>query len=289
VIVLGNGTGSSRRQFATGPAAGVVVIQRGSQTWQKPPGGQYVRLPSGGETDASEVVAALSANYGMRLGDGGTIAGRRATRLAIVPKRPYNPSRVLFVDVGTGLVLRDQLFAPDGAKRSSTEFVALRYGPQSAGSFDVEGVSRPSTAGGFGPDSFVARTSAQAVVSETGRPIPVPRHVPDGYRACAYGVMTTGSGFTTPAVRYSDGLAAFTVFVRGARPGSGPGPRRRGAGPGPHRYGPRGRAGSELIGSTSVEADRQRAIVTYVSSTASYILIGDLAADELERVARTLP
>jgi hypothetical protein len=235
------------------------------------------------------VAAVIAANYHLRVEDGGTVAHRRATRISIVPRRTYNPSRALYVDAGTGLILRDQMFAPGGAKRSCTEFVSLQYGPQKPGSFDVPPGSGAPPQPGFGPDSFAGRTSSRAVALETGRSIPIPRHVSDGYRASTYGVMTTGGGFATPAVRYSDGLASFTVFVRGARPGAGPGPRRRGGGPGPHRYGPRGRAGAESVGGTIVNADRQRTVISHVSDTSSYILIGDMSADELERVARSLP
>lgn len=288
VLIRADGYGRARREFVSGPAAGVVVIQRGSQTWQKAPNGEFGLLPSAGSADPASTTSLIVQNYKVSVSAGPSVAGRITDRLAISAKRDFNPSRALCVDRSTGLILRDEWFAPGGNKRSRTEFIEVRYTAQAASHFTVPEGSRSNDVS-FGPGSFVARGSAAAVRTETGRATPLPGHIPAGYVVSTYGVMTTGGGFKTPAVRYSDGLAAFTVFVRGASPAGGGGPPWRRGGQGPRRYRRGGAPRSDTPGNIQTESDRQRAVVTYVSRTASYILIGDIAGDELARVAKSLP
>lgn len=289
VSVRADGKGAVRREFLSGPAAGVVVIQHGTTTWQRQAKGGFVRLPGGVSGTPGAAAAAIARNYLVTAHGGLRFLNRKATEIRILARQTFNPSRTMLVDDATGLILRDITTAPGGEKRSQTEFVSLAFQPQPATLFQI-----PATSGDqpalTGPASFEVRTSAAAVVADTGRSVPVPGHIPSGYSVSAYGVMRTGSGLKTPAVRYSDGLASFTIFVHGRGPGMGFGPgwggrrgpmqRRRGAGP----WGPPGRAG-ELI----TDANRQRAVVTYTSQTAAYILVGDIAATELERVAKSLP
>jgi hypothetical protein len=288
VLVRGDGKGAVRREFQTGPAAGVVLIQKGASAWEKHGTGPFVRLPSSGSTDPAAAAASIAANYTLSVKAGLTFLGRKATQITIGARYPFNPSRTMLVDDSTGLVLRDEMRAPDGLKRSDTTFIRLAYGKQPSSLFVVTASAQPSAVG-FGPASFEARATEAQVRAETGRSVPLPAYVPPRYRVTTYGVMRTGSGFVTPAVRYSDGLAAFTIFARGGpgmgggrRWGGGQGPRRRGQGGG--GWGPPGAAGA--LTSTS---DRQQAIVTYTSRTSSYILIGDIAEDELIRVAKSLP
>jgi len=293
VLVRGDGRGAVRREFQTGPAAGVVLIQKGASAWEKRGSGPFVRLPSSGSTDPTVAATSIAANYSISVKAGLVLLGRKATQITIKARYAFNPSRTMLVDDSTGLVLRDEMRAPDGQKRSDTVFVRLVYSKQPSALFEVPASAQPASAG-FGPASFEARATDAQVLAETGRSVPRPTHVPPGYKVTTYGVMRTGSGLVTPAVRYSDGLAAFTIFARGGGAGGGPGMgagRRRGGGQGPRRrgqgggaWGPPGAAGA--LTSTS---DRQQSIVTCTSRTSSYILIGDIAEDELIRVAKSLP
>ncbi len=289
VRVRGDGRGNSLREFLSGPASGTVLLQTPEGRYQKRSGGGYVHLPTSADGTPSDAAKLIAANYNVTVSPGQSMLGRKVTKISIVPKHPSSPSRVMAVDTSTGLVLEDTLLAPGGQKRSVTSFVELKYGAQPSSVFAAP-KPVPATGADLGPGSFAARGSERAVLSETGRAVPRPSYVPAGFRVGTYGVMRTGSGRLTPAVRYTDGLAAFSIFVRGAGQGmgAGMGPRGRGRGPGPHRFG-RGPAGSESIGSVSIQSDRQQATVLYTGRTGSYILIGDIAADELANVARSLP
>jgi hypothetical protein len=84
--------------------------------------------------------------------------------------------------------------------------------------------------------------------------------------------MTTGSGRHTPAVRYSDGLSAFTIYQRGRGPGGGGRGFGRGAG-----------------WQNRLRSDVQQSIVEVQRGQRSYLLIGDLAESELQKIADSLP
>ena len=182
-------------------------------------------------------------NYDVRVGPKERMLGRSVVPIGITHRALHNPSRRLWVEPLTGIVLKDVLLAPDGRQRSCSEYTQLRVMPQPVSRFDIPSAARNLAL--YGPASFGARASSAQVEQESGRPVFLPRHVPPGYRITLYGVMVTGSGRLMPAVRYSDGFAAFTIFQRGwgAGPGHGPGIGGRGFG----RRGPGGGAG-EFVG-----------------------------------------
>jgi hypothetical protein len=288
VRVSCNGKGALRREYGGGAAAGVVSLQVGRSVWQRSPDGAWVKLPAeAGWASGAEAAEAALRNYDVRQSPPVKLLGRTVVPLTLAPRAAYNPSRKLWVEPGTGILLRDELYAPDGRLRSSSVYTSLKVGPQAAGQFaPPTGASSPDLTG---PSSFAARASAAQVRADTGSPAPQPGYVPPGYRPVLYGVVKTGSGRLMPAVRYSDGLAAFTLFQRGFGAGHGAGGRGFGRGRGRGQGGPpwarQANQGPECV----AESDLQRATVTVGTSRANYLLVGDLAESELLRVGRSLP
>jgi len=300
VRFVANGAGAVRREYGQG-GAGVVTLQVGRTVYQRDAANRWTRLPSSeGDTTAADRIL---ANYAVSAQAGGSVAGRNAELVVVRARQPFNPSRRLWVDPPTGLVLRDVLYAPDGRVRSRSEFVSLRFGPQPRELFVPPAQAAESSA--IGPASFESLGSPARVEQVTGRPVLAPAYVPPGYRPVLYGAVTARSGMRFPAVRYSDGLAAFTVFQRGwggpgAGMGRGPGGgfgggagrRGRGWGQGgpPPGRGPRGGAGPGAgAGLGALRSTRQQAIVERATDRANYVLVGDLAEQELRRVAESLP
>jgi hypothetical protein len=271
VTIFGDGKGRTRREYRKGAAAGVVMLQSGPVTWQRQ-GGVWVRLPgsASGKPDAS--AARIVANYKVTVAPAARMLGREVVPLRADARKTYNPSRRLWVDVATGIVLRDDLFAPGGRMRSSTAFTSLALGPQPKALFAAPPAVAVAKSDAFGPSSFQRMASSAEVQRISGRPVLFPSHVPQGYAVELYGVMTTRNGRYMPAVRYSDGLAAFTIFQRG--PGAGPG-------------GGRGRGHGN--GFQGAQSDRQRAVVIAAGRRSNYLLVGDIAESELKRVADSLP
>lgn len=286
VQVSADGHGRMRRELTSGAAAGIVVLQIGPATWQRGTDGKWVRLPDRPvEENPAGTAAAILRNYLVTVGKRTKIAGRPATPVRIVPRRSCNPGRNLWVDPGTGIVLKDVMLAPDGRTRSTSEFVDIKLGPQPADRFQPPAHAENPPA--FGPSSFSPRSSAAEVERESGRPILLPTYVPTGYRLVMYGIMRTGSGRLMPAIRYTDGLSAFTVFQRGW--GNEMGPGRGFGGPGRGRGWRGGRGAPGRAPACVGQSDIQSAVVVVSGVKSNYLLVGDLSEAELTRVGKSLP
>ena len=218
--------------------------------------------------------ARVAANYRVTAGASTYVLARSVTPLRITARIPCNPSRRLWVDPATGLILRDELYAPGGRIRSSTSFVRLSLRPQPKTLFTAPASTRKPDA--FGPSSFQRLASRSEVERLSARAILLPAYAPPGFRVELVGVMTTRNGRYMPAVRYSDGLAAFTIFQRGPGAGRGMG-QGRGGGMGPGN------------GMHMGETDLQRSIVVASGKRSNYLLVGDISENELRRVADSLP
>ncbi len=296
VQVACDGKGRMRREYVSGAGAGLVTIEAGRSSWQRGVDGKWLRLQdAAAPADPTATAAAILRNYTVTAGRQETVAGRPAIPVRIAHRQTYNPSRNVWLDRATGIVLKDILLAPDGRVRSSSEFTAISLKAQPAELFRPP-TSAPAPALA-GPSSFQPRGAAAKVEQETGRSVPAPAHVPPGYRVALYGVMHTGSGRAMPAVRYSDGLAAFTIFERGWGAGMG---RGAGAGMGMGMgMGPRGRGrgmrwqggrGTQPAGPICTpQSTLQASVVAVNAAQANYLLVGDLAESELMKVAKSLP
>ncbi len=305
VVVHNNGRGAERREYRKGAAAGVVTLQKGQTTWQRQGSGAWLRLPETPKQDPSATAARIARNYRVTVGSPAKLAGRPVVLVRIVARSEGNPSRRLWLDQRAGIIVKDELFAPDGRIRSSTAFTRITPVSPSPSLFTVPKATTADP--GFGPASFEPKASAAEVERLTGRPLLLPRHVPSGYRVEMAGVMRTRPGFLMPAVRYSDGLAAFTIFQRGqGGPGGGPGGgqgrgmgrgqggpgqggqgRGRGRGPGGGMGQGRGRGPGDGLG--MMRSDRQRSVVAASGERSNYLLVGDISEEELQRIAASLP
>jgi hypothetical protein len=267
VQIVGDGKGRIRRAYRSGPARGMELLQVQRALWQRAPDGTWTRLPDSAETDINIALDQLLRNYRIAAGKPEMRLGRKVIPLRIEPIHPFNPTRHLWLDPQTGLLLKDSLFAPGGRLRSSTVFTALRLTPQSPAQFLPPAQSQSDAR--FGPASFHICASRSDMERVTGRAALPPTYLPPGYQLAFYGWMQTRSGRKMPALRYTDGLASFTVFQRGM--GRGPGP-----------------AGRKGLGQP-LGSDVQRAVVVRETPSANYLLIGDLTEAELRRVAASLP
>lgn len=266
VTVYGNGKSSIRREYAMPNGQKLVLVQTSGYNYQQS-GYDWVQLAKDLAWKPENQAASISANYRVR-SSATTMLGRKAQLVTITPLQSYNPLRKMTVDSSTGLVLKDELFAPDGKLRSSSWFLSVQFKPVAKSLFEIgKIVDRPSE---FGPESFVAKSTVAEVEKLTGSSVPKPAYVPSGYKPVLYGTMTTGSARLMPAVRYSDGLSSFTIFERG----KGRNGRRRGWGGGQQSH-------------EDLHSDVQRSVVV-VNGNRSYVLIGDLAESELRKIARSL-
>jgi hypothetical protein len=288
VVVRGDGKGATLREYTSGAAKGAAVLQTRTGSWTRSVAGAWTRLPGTPKPDTAARAARLLSNYRVTAGAPVRIAGRSAVPLSITARRPWNPSRRVWLDAASGLALKEEALAPGGRVRSSSVFTSVAYAPQTAALFrPPSSVSLPP---GYGPPTFQPMPSREAAEKRAGRPAPAPAHIPEGYVVETYGIMATRRGDWMPAVRYSDGLAAFTIFRRhsaqergrgGGRGGPGFRGGRGAGGPGPN-------AGRNWR-VHQMQSTLQQSVVSLDTAGASYLLVGDLAESELRRVADSLP
>lgn len=266
VRVEGDGRGGVRRTFLDGPAKGLETLEVGGHIYSRADTG-WAEIGHITPADRATAIKSILKAYAVKTSPPTTFLGRRAIAMEATPLRSFNPSRRWVVDAVTGLALKDEMFAPGGARRSLSQFTQIRF-LDSIAAFVKPDARAPAA---YGPGSFEPLASRDAMVRATGVQAVLPKHVPEGYRIAAYGIVQAANGRTMPAVRYSDGLSAFTVFERGGNR------RRRGYGWGRPEREPEWRS------------DVQRSVVVAERPGRSFVLIGDLAESELQRVADSIP
>ena len=224
-------------------------------------------------SDPEEELALLLDNYAVRRGGGESVAGRPCSVLEVSPRRGGPPAQTLCVDDEEGLVLRRTVFAPDGGEvfRMSFESIDLSARP-AASDFRFKPPAgtrllktRPA------PDGLELEEAARAT-DMTPRP---PAWVPAGYVFESVSVLPY-KGATLLHYRWSDGVDALSMFQAPPRarirPPAGARARRTKVGG--------GQAGLSLLpDGKSLEwlaGDR-------------FVLMGRLSADDLRRVAESVP
>lgn len=173
------------------------IIRRGEQLSCLQPGQRLVRFYQRGQQlkDAS-LPTLVSRYYDLSVGEPGRIAGREAIDLRLVPKDRHRLGYLLSLDQETGLLLRMKLIGPDQKVLERFQFVEVQVGeviPAEFFEFD-DGAEAPKT----------ATISAKPLTGQWRL-----AWKPEGF------VSTTGSDkvVSTDMATFSDGLAAFSVFV----------------------------------------------------------------------------
>lgn len=136
---------------APGELAGIVTIDKGNDSWRY--------LPKKGEWEhqkwdlGEETLTLALRNYNVVDAGSGSVAGRPAYVVKIVPKSKGIPSQTLWIDKQTYLVLKSEVRGPSGSLRSSSSFSDIDINPRgiSSGLFSVRGkVEDNNGAGSFG-------------------------------------------------------------------------------------------------------------------------------------------
>lgn len=126
--------GWTRLEYApVGSAARRVVLRHDRTEIQYDPatlrGTQRSRLPEIDDDVEAAHVAWLSSNYQIRVTPARMLA-RPVRRVDLQPRAADRPSRRLYVDLATGIVLRSERAAPDGRVGEITSFVGFEPMPR---------------------------------------------------------------------------------------------------------------------------------------------------------------
>ncbi|HUU54120.1 MAG TPA: sigma-E factor regulatory protein RseB domain-containing protein [Armatimonadota bacterium] len=231
-------------------------------------------------------------NYVAREGGEAVIAGRPARVIEIAPREGGPLLFRLWLDRKTHFALKRERHNIEGRLTSGTEYTEVQFGPTVAP--DVFAV--PEGWAARQPADREAKLSLGQLSARLGFALRSPQYLPPGY--VLLGGYEQGWGrhrLRMAELRYTDGLRMLSLFQRertgeegaGGRGGRGRGHGRgrdeggRGGGGG-FGFGPPGREDMTLIDRGTEKALR------YFGRNAVVVVVGDLAAEELVRMAKSV-
>jgi hypothetical protein len=240
-------------------------------------------------------------NYSARFAGEAVVAGRPARVMEIIPRRAGPTVRRLWLDTETSFVLKRERYNAEGRLTSQTEYVTVEIGAPVA----PDQFSMPSGWAEVRPRGDGARFGLADLSRRMGFAVAQPRYIPAGYALLGGYEQEWGRwGVRMAELRYTDGIRLLNVYQRQRledRPGHGlrhrlfgdrdPGHRGRG-GRGRGRGGGRGggRSGFGPPGEermTLVDHGTEKAL-RYFGDIRVVVVVGDLLADELVRVAQSV-
>jgi negative regulator of sigma E activity len=280
--------GKQRMEYVSGPMAGRVLVDDGTHVyWLQTEDRTAVAAPAGG---SPANMALLLRNYKVTAGGVATIAGRRALLLKVSPRKPPGPRRDVWIDSATSVILRTDSYTSDGRLQASTRVVSISFPARL--SETLFALPRGWTVTQHSPNAGEKLSIAEAS-QKIGMPVYQPSVLPAGFHLQGVYLATTGSGIPMVHLRYTDGLNSLSVFQHAYRRGGGMGMGRgMGMGMGRRWRGGRGMMQGEAgdgIGQCQILHGAPGLSLRVYRSDRVYVLIADLPAAELERVASSLP
>jgi sigma-E factor negative regulatory protein RseB len=164
-------------------------------------------IPSGPFARAfSRAFEGVSDNYTLSLHGTDRVANREAVRLAVMPRDAQRYGFRLWLDKGTGLLLRSELVDMKGTKLEIFQFATLKVGGP---------ISEQDLAPESGVGALTSHMSLESAVPAERRKVSWHAEwVPDGFTMASWDIRRTPSSLkSVDTLMYSDGLAAFSVFI----------------------------------------------------------------------------
>ena len=148
---------------------------------------------------------AVAEHYEIAAYGTGRIAGRPAVRIGVSARDEDRYGFRLWLDEGTGLLLRSELLDTDGSQLEVFQFTHLVVGDVDVGAVESESVDGSAVVSHLELDEtpLVAQTS-------------VPWHaawVPRGFVMSSADIRRNSSRKAVNTLMYTDGLAAFSIFI----------------------------------------------------------------------------
>jgi hypothetical protein len=226
------------------------------------------------------------------------VAGRQTRIVELSPRGREGVVQRLWLDRETSFVLKRERYNAGGRVTAGTEYLEVAFGSSvPAGAFAV-----PPDWRRVGPDGRGPRLTLAELGRKAGFAVRAPQYVPPGYELLGGYVAEGGRWHVRMAeLRYTDGLRVLSVFERARESmdsGRGMGPPGRGRGRALGR-GRRGRApergrgrgggfgppdGREI---TLMDRGSEKAL-RYFGSELVIVVVGDLTAEELTRIAKSV-
>lgn len=271
-VVVCRKPGCCRWEYQAPALKGLVMIEKGEAVIRLDPA-QKIACIDCSCRDAG-VFDLLLKNYTVTAERTESIIGRAADVLVIKHREAGHPSKKVWVDRATNLILRSEYYSSDGELTALTFYTDIDWKPTLHGSlFEVPDDWKKVTVGNE-PGKHWDR---ERLSKEVGFNVHEPAYLPPGFALDGLHLYHCRCGTPSAQLRYVDGLNSVSVFERFTQcPGRG---RGRGFGWGKGRGGGRN---CELLATQP-----GRMLVRQVGDL-SYVLIGDLPEAELSRIADSI-
>lgn len=187
---------TTRIEYLSPPSvAGTIILRRGESRWRRRPGDSAWHPVA--TTPHAVNLDLLLGNYELRVGASRLVANRRCIEVLISPRRDDNPSKRLWVDQETGLVLGTELLNWRRESITSSFFRDIEINPDLSRETDLL--------------DLPIRPVAPRVRPPLGFRVVYPRYLPPGYVFVNLETVSLGP-HRAVHLRYTDGLNTISLF-----------------------------------------------------------------------------
>lgn len=238
---------------------GRLVVYDGRERWQYEPSRHAIYHSSApAAVEPGPPVDELLKQYAARVSRRPErVAGRRAWRVALTPRHAGKVARRIWIDAGTGLLLRYERTTSRGRLLSASHFLRVRLGEPPARLFQ-----RPGPPGARIVETQPSPAPLSLAAARARFGVPLPAGLPAGYRF-ADATLLRERLHPVAHLRYRDGLSAVSLYVA-----------RRGALPYDVR---RGRTMALRLGAGRLQSVRHFYVLSWRGPRADFALVGDLS------------
>lgn len=268
--------GGERMEYLSQPVKGMVVVGDHKHMFAYRPHADKVLVTTiAAQTEEESRAKLLLKNYTAHVAGTDTVAGRPTVVIDVTPKREGNPSKRMWIDKETYLVLKQEDRSAGGALKSRTVFKEIRY------SADMPASKFGSPTDEDEPQTMVMVSQpmdADALSKELGFKVVRPGYVPNGYRFVGYQIYRCQCDCPHDAahISYTDGLNSISVFETNISvPCAAAG--------GMDDCGGHGRSHE-----CKVDDSRQGQLGRRVVGNKSVVVIADLPQDQIERITKSI-
>ena len=279
-VIVSRKPGAGRWEYQSPALRGLVVIEKAGNVIRLDPTRKVATVERAHAGPAA--LDLLLKNHEVTAEKAEDVAGRTADVLAVRHRQTGRLAKKVWVDRERALIVRSESYDSDGKLASLTVHDSIEWNPKLDDSlFEVPaGWQRVGT-----DDDRERHWQRDALSKEVGFEVREPSHVPAGYTLDGLHLFRCRRGLASAHLRYVDGLNSVSVFeqIGGCPRAGGPG----GPGGGKGRGWGRGRGGGGRCGCELV-CGRQGEMLVKHSDGMTFILVGDLPKDELQKIADSI-
>ncbi|HID05788.1 MAG TPA: outer membrane lipoprotein-sorting protein, partial [Armatimonadetes bacterium] len=200
-------SGKERIEYSFQGITTLILIDDGERIYRLHPHARiaYVRASLCKELNAK----LLHRNYKIHLLEDEVVAKRKCFVLSIQPKYAGNPSRKMWIDKATYVMLRNETYDGAGALVAMTVYRNIVYDIN----LDDELFKVPKGWRTVNDSSVILRElNRSKIESIVGFPLKLPRFIPQGYHLDSVEILRCCHGMPIVHMRYTDGLNCLSVF-----------------------------------------------------------------------------